>query len=318
MPAQTMNEIIRVYIRPKSPFPKAISSDTLFGAICYGISELYDEEAVTNMLNREKPPFIISSAFPFIENDGKIEHFFPKPIVDPARVDIGLLERAKRYKKAAFIHESIFYDWINGEISELKLIEGQGDRYKVEKGLLMPKGLDIKFDIKTMDLMQNILNRLTTQSENFFYLTRAYFLGSGLFFILRFYDDYKKEVLAAMRFLEDRGLGGDISTGKGWFEFFLKDMGIPEAKDGNNFVTLSRYCPTKEEIAGFDKDKMWYELEKIQGRCQDGVTKRSIFMFREGSTFQDTGKELYGKIEKVRENPDVVEFGYAFPVKGSF
>jgi len=310
-----MTEVTRVYIKPRSAFPLTVASDSLFGAICCGIGELYGEEAVKNIVNRGRPPFLISSAFPFIENDGKVEHFFPKLIVEPARVDINLLENAKKYKKVRFIHESIFTDWMDGDISELMLIEGLGGNYRLEKGLLVPKEIDIKFDIRTVDLAQNILNRLTSQSKDFFYLTRAYFLNSGLFFMIRFYDDYKEKVIAAMRFLKDRGIGGDISTGKGYFEFFFKEEGVQLGENGGSFVTLSRYCPTKDEIEGFSREKMWYEIEKVQGRCMDGVIKKSLFMFKEGSTFPDIGRSFYGRIEKVRENPDVVEFGYSFPIK---
>jgi len=309
------DELMRVYLRPKSPFLSTVSSDTLFGAITCGIRELYGEEEVNDLIDRKEPAFLISSAFPFIENNGDIEHFFPKLIVGLSEIDTDLFEGAKKYKKGVFIHESIFNEWIKGEVSELKLIEGMGDRYTVEKGLLIPKGLDITFDIKTVDLTQNILNRLTSQSENFFYVTRSYFSKSGLFFMVRFYDDYERRVVAAMRFLEDRGIGGDISTGKGWFEFSLGDKGMKEPENGRFFVTLSRYCPTKDEIEGFIRSKMWYELVKIQGRCHDGVIKKPLFMFKEGSTFPDTGRALYGKIETVRENPRVVEYGYSFPIK---
>jgi CRISPR-associated protein Csm4 len=310
-----MDGIIRVYLRPKSPFPDTVPSDTLFGAICCGFEELYEKDKVDALLNSKKPPFLISSAFPFVENGGEQEHFFPKLVVEPAEIDVNLFDKAKKYKKVVFIHERIFNEWIRGEVSELGLIEGIGDSYSVVKGLLVPKGFDIKFDIKTVDLAQNILNRLTAQSKDFFYLTKTYFLNSGLFFMIRFYEDCKDEILAALRFLEDRGIGGDVSTGKGWFEFFYGENKINEPEDGDSFVTLSRYCPTKDEIEMFRRERMYYELIRTRGRSRDGVIKRPLFMFKEGSTFPELGKAFYGKIEKVRENPDVIEFGYSFPIK---
>jgi CRISPR-associated protein Csm4 len=310
-----MDGIIQVYLRPKSPFPNTVPSDTLFGAICCGLGELYGKEKVDALLNSKEPPFLISSAFPFVDNGGKKEHFLPKLIVEPAEIDINLFDKAKEYKKAVFIHERIFNEWIRGEVSELGLIEGIGDSYRVVKGLLVPKGFDIKFDIKTADLAQNILNRLTAQSEDFFYLTKTYFLNSGLFFMIRFYGDCKEEILAALRFLEDRGIGGDVSTGKGWFESSFGENRLKEPEDGGLFVTLSRYCPTKDEIERFPRERIYYELTRTRGRSRDGVIKRPLFMFKEGSTFPDLGKTFYGKIERVRENPDIIEFGYGFPIK---
>lgn len=303
-----------IYLFPKSPFPLTIPSNTLFGALCYGVRELYGEKDVNEIVDKGKPPFLISSAFPFVEDEKKMEHFFPKLITKPPKISTKLFENAKKLKAVNFVHESIFSEWINGKTSELELIEKVDDAYKVEKGLLIPKKLDLKFDMHIVDLTQNILNRLTSQSEDFFYITKKIFSNSGLFFLIKYHEEYEEKIISGLRFLEDRGIGGDISIGKGEFKFSKKELKIEEPIDGKSFLTLSRYCPGNE-INEFDKGKMWYELEKIQGRCRDGIIKKAMFIFKEGSTFPDLGKEFYGKIENVRKDPRMVEFGYAFPIK---
>lgn len=42
--------------------------------------------------------------------------------------------------------------------------------------------------------------------------------------------------------------------------------------------------------------------------------KREVKMFSEGSVFPNLRKDFYGGIEPVRDNPPVVEYGFAFPV----
>jgi CRISPR-associated protein Csm4 len=172
-----------VYLKPKSLFPRSIPSDTLVGAIYYGISEIYGQESINDFIENEEPPILISSAFPYVENNGNKIHFLPKLIVKPGKLSTDLLRKMKRFKKASFIHEEIFNDWINGRVSEGDLIEGIKDKHEVKNGLLVPKNTGLVFNIKTVDRAHNLLNRLTSKSEEFFYASSASFKNSGLFFL---------------------------------------------------------------------------------------------------------------------------------------
>ena len=112
-----------VYIKPLSTFPK-LHSDTLFGAITYAISELYPDkvDAMINEFESGRPPFILSSTFPVIYTpDSKIK-FYPKIIMDSdfTGFDSKIL---KEYKKISYIEEEIFFDLINGKISENDILE---------------------------------------------------------------------------------------------------------------------------------------------------------------------------------------------------
>ena len=84
-------------------------------------------------------------------------------------------------------------------------------------------------------------------------------------------------------------------------------------RDAGSFVTLSLYSP--EDFDSFDKKRCWYELMKIRGRCGDGFMKKSIWAFKEGSTFLTHDQKICGKVVYVCKNPDVVEYGVAFPVR---
>ena len=72
-----------IYIKPLSTFPK-LHSDTLFGAITSAINELYPD-MIEDMIKEYcdgRPPFIRSSAFPYIYNDERKVRFYPKILLD--------------------------------------------------------------------------------------------------------------------------------------------------------------------------------------------------------------------------------------------
>jgi len=306
-----------IYLKPRSLFPGVIYSDTIIGAICYGILEIFGEEGVEELIKKEEPSILITSAFPFVENEGEKVHFFPKLIVKPAKLNTDFLREMKKFKKASFVHEDIFNEWINGKVSESDLIKGMKNKYDVKNGLLIPKNSLVDFSIRTVDRAHNLLNRLTSKSEEFFYIANASFKNAGLFFLIEYIDkSQKNKVESALRYLEDRGVGGDISSGSGQFRLELEKTNvIQEPKNAKHFTTLSLYSPKKDELDYFDKSEMCYELLRREGKSRDGIMKKEIVMFNHGSTFPTIDKKYFGKVEYVRDNPPMIEWGFAYPVK---
>jgi CRISPR-associated protein Csm4 len=311
-----------VHLKPKSQFPTNLSSDTIFGAICVAIKEVYGEDELDQMLglfDGESNPFVLSSAFPFINGSDRKHHFFPKLIVEPFKEPItNYWDHAKKFKKVRWIHQDIFNDWINGNTSELDIIKEFDEKNRVKNGLLFPKEINLDPKLIVTDVAHNQLNRLSNQSENFFYSTGAYFKNMGLFFLIEFFNrSYESKIMSALKFIEDRGIGGNITSGQGQFKIEgVEDRSIiTEPDEVDAFTTLSLYSPSSE-FDSFDKSQVWYELMKVQGRCSDGSIKKSLFMLREGSTFPSSDQKFYGKIEEVRPEPKrAVEYGIAFPIK---
>lgn len=301
-----------IYIKPISAFPFPLHSDTLFGAICYGMKELFGEDEVKGL---DKPKFLLSSAFPFLEQDNKKIHFFPKIIFPPKKISTELMDNAKIYKKARFIHESLFNKLLDGELSEEDVISNIDD-YKVKNGILMPRNIDYMI-FRISDMPRNVINRITNKSEDFFYTSGALFENGGVFFLIKYIrgeENCKKKIRASIEFLRDRGIGGDISVGKGVFSVEYGEIDIENENKGDFFVTLSLYSPTDEELKKFGKN-MWYNVIRREGKCKDGESKKAIFMFGEGSIFPEIDKQIYGRIEKVRDSPQVFQYGLAFPLK---
>ena len=305
-----------IYIEPRSSF-RPLSSDTLYGAIVSTLQTL-SQDFKELLPPTEKPPFLISSAFPYVQGS-EISHFFPRPlekIQENSNIDNTF---RKKIKTVHYVHETIFEKWINGEVNE-EILSKNSDNYQICGGLLYPKGLNLDFSIKSLDSARNSLNRLTYFSD-FFFTSGYYYRNAGLFFMVRFLNPkfeskYKDPLLGSLKFLRDRGFGGDVSSGKGHFEIYeIKDHEIiNEPADGSRFISLSKYLPTEDEIEAFkEKRNLWYDFYTKRGRDSGGRIRKKVRFFLEGSSFPQIGKEVYGKAIYVDE--EAVEFGYSFNIR---
>ncbi|MFQ6071258.1 MAG: type III-A CRISPR-associated RAMP protein Csm4 [Methanosarcinales archaeon] len=329
-----------IYIKPRSAFQYPLYSDTIFGAMCAGIRTIYGNECLEDLIDRfkgEKIPFLVSSAFPFVEYNNKKVHFFPKPItklpeikeLDRSESDYEYrdkLKKSKDFNKVKYVSEDLFNKLISGEIKDIELIENLKSKYEVKSGLLFNKiNKKLDFKIITLDSARNKINRFIGTSEEIFYSTGTYFKNAGLFFIINYFENYYKKIIeSALRFLEDKGIGGDTSVGRGQFECKIEDNNtnlIKEPEEPNAILTLSLYHPSEEEIEKYSDKEIWYKLLTRKGRSFNGCWKKSIKLFVEGSTFPDIELDKYGSIENVLEQKvsgldhDILEYGIAFPIK---
>lgn len=295
-----------IYIKPRSLFP-TLHSDTIFGALLSSMKYIYPEKFQDTLLRfkRGDAPFLVSSAFPFMDLDGEKIKLLPKPLMKPERQD---LEAAKNIRKVRYVEEIIFKEWAQkGE----RAISSKMGEYQLKDGILLQGDHDVDFKFDASTVPRNTINRITNTSENIFYSSGVSMEGLGLFFLVKFMEDsYEDIVKGLMRYLEDRGFGGDISIGKGQFTHEVSDEEmLPDT--GNYFVTLSRYIPRSEEILAMG-NKMWYEIGSKRGRGSDGILRKKVNFFQEGSTFKTLPHEIYGQV--VQSASEAVEYGLAYPV----
>lgn len=310
-----------VYLKPLSIFPQ-LHSDTLFGAITYAINELYPEK-VQDMLEafKSNPPFILSSTFPFIFNEDETIRFYPKVITKQSSKEANVLVDSKvfkDYKKISYVEEDIFSKMIKGELSEKDILSNY-ESYERKKSLLLNEKIDIDVSFGENIIPNNTVNRVSNETEGIFYTTGMEFKNIGLFFFIEFMDEsYKPLVKAALRFLEDRGFGKDITNGKGHFVHEIdEDFSLDEALDLDDdldyFITLSRYIPNDEELDKINEYSS-YEIDSKRGKSPAGEIRKQIRFFKEGSIFPNY-KAFYGRnIESGKDSP-AIEYGYAFPIK---
>lgn len=304
-----------VYIKPLSMFPK-LHSDTLFGALTSAISELFPDkvEEMLNEFRNNNPQFLISSTFPFVYNEKTKIRFFPKIILNTKSEKIDDIDSLKEYKKVDFLEESIFFDILSQNISENEIISNFENYYKTGN-LLMSKdyGFDVSFENNI--LPNNTINRLTNETETIFYSEGVEYGNMGLFFLIEILnDEYESILTSALKFLKDRGLGRDISTGKGQFDYEIEDISINDLYEntGEKFITLSRFIPKDDELELIISDCN-YELGSKRGRDKSGEIRNQIRFFKEGSTFSKS-KEIFGQLVDVGIDFPAVEYGYAYMI----
>ncbi len=307
-----------VYIKPLSIFPE-LHSDTIFGAICSAISELYPEKINEIVEEFEiEPPFLISSAFPYIEHDEKIIRFYPKVNTYNNSEKRYNASWYKEYKKIDYIDEDIFFDIISQKIDENSIIENYGSYNKVNN-LLMKNDYEIDLKYNELIIPNNTINRLTYASENIFYTSGYQYKNLGLYFFIKILNkEYVPLIESAMRFLKDRGFGSDISTGKGQFDYEIDTNAEIEHKldgfNGNYFVTLSRYIPNKKELSYINKNST-YEIVSKRGRSSSGEIRKQVKFFKEGSILNNKKDTKFkGKLVKSGIQNPAVEYGFAYPI----
>ena len=307
-----------VYIKPLSMFPR-LHSDTLFGALTSAISELFPDkvEEMLNEFRKGNPQFLISSAFPFVYNDENKIRFFPKIILNTKSERIDDIDSLKEYKKIEYLEENIFFDILSHKTSENDIISSFSNFSKV-CNLLMSQDYGVNIHFESNVLPNNSINRLTNETENIFYSEGIEYENMGLFFLIDILNqEYESILKSALKFLKDRGLGRDVSTGKGQFDYEIEEFSINDSykNEGDKFITLSRFIPTDDDLQKIIADCN-YELGSKRGRDKSGEIRNQIRFFKEGSTFRNS-KEVYGQLVDVGVNFPAIEYGFAYIIKYS-
>lgn len=352
-------KVWQIKLTPLSPFHGFPSSDTLFGAICWGIKRIYDESKLTEILEgfQEKPRFVLTSSFSYVECNGNPISFYPKPITPglsasdieyiaqnkrDKKEKVELITQYKKFKKTEYVSQSIFEKILKG-ISEKELFLA----YHKNKEIVYVRNLLMSAkeyeDFKTMtplfqkdgelfkkDIVQkNAIDRLTmsTGEEGQTFYQEEYFTNPAfkLHFLIKTDDiNFFKSVF---RYLEDKGIGGNRSVGKGRFRIDLLNTVSMGNDTACNFITLSRYIPDIDEI-NLESKSMYYEIfpyrSKVDSEAEfkgEDIWKSRVMYLKEGSCLEAKGKkEFYGKIPVVKEinGQKIYQNGLAFPVFGNF
>jgi len=311
-----------VYIYPISLFPE-VHSDKIFGAILSTMNDLFPSfmDDLIKRFKQNNPPFLISSAFPFINIKNEKIRFYPKILLNE---ELNLncdMEVIKNFDNVKFLQEDIFFDIINGNLSFNEILTNYDTYFQIDEFLLNRK-LDVKkFQNFSNNLIvsQNNINRLNNSIKVFYSEGIKYNNVHGLFFHISIFDEDFIEILNAIfRLLKDRGFGSKISIGRGQFEYEIENVDVYKdhnskfSIDENYFVTLSRFIPTSDDLRFVDSNSN-YKLGFKRGINRFGdICKQSIY-FSEGSTFLANKNKFFGKLFDSSKHS--VEYGFAFNLK---
>ena len=346
-------KIYQIKLTPSSSFQSFPSSDTLFGAICWGIRRIYHESSDKNSLVdilREfqlNPKFVISSAFPYIEEENNALPFYPRPILESISASninkmeqtkkkiVDIISSYKKFKKAEYVSASLFIKILNST-SEGELFKTfYNGGIKLTGKLLMDNEEyktifeKLKPESKSIAVQKNSIDRLTmsTSGEGQTFYQQENFTNPAfkLHFLMKTNEiDFFRPVF---RYLEDKGIGSNRTVGKGRFRIkILNRVSLGDNKFPK-FITLSRYIPDVFEL-NTDSKSMYYEIfpyrSKIDSEAEfkgEDVWKSRVMYLKEGSCFEAKEiKEYYGKLPVVKEikGQKIYQNGLAFPVFGNF
>ncbi|HID28082.1 MAG TPA: type III-A CRISPR-associated RAMP protein Csm4 [Methanosarcinales archaeon] len=335
-------EIVKLY--PMSPFhlgergigveetSDIIHSDTLFSAIAHNWRIFYgnrDLESLLKLFNKN-PPFLISSAYPF----AKEVLFFPRPFIKDFKPEL-----RKKFKKVRFVSQKVFEELIEDKIPEENFI--QKDKIWITKNERdkLRELEDSKREITIWKKTERprVALDLISSSANIYHFGEVVFSeGCGYYFLVDYRNNNCKSKLEpVIRLLGEEGIGGDRTSGRGLFELKdnkdnFKEFALNISNSNKNFVTLSLYHPTKEEVKKEFLQKSNYELITRKGWIYspdiNNLRRRTIRMFAEGSVFpKQEKKEIYGDLADVtpkilkehkgyKNGHRVCRYGYAFKI----
>jgi CRISPR-associated protein Csm4 len=295
-------KIYHIKLRVKTGLLTPFQADTIFGHICWVIAHGDGDGALQNFLQPFKdgnPPFVLSDGFP--------ENYLPKPI----SVDFVVSEdRRKDIKKIDYLHPDDFNLLI------------QGKTHEEFKPLPLPDEV-----LQSVTSTHNTINRLTntTSEESGVYSLPETVIPKVSIYLKSVDAGWKDKVVSLLKDLSQVGYGRKKSIGKGQFTVaeLVEEYNFPEIKDANGFVTLSNFCPAKD-----DPTEGLYKTFVKYGKLGEEFTfcgnpfKRPLLMIKAGSVFKTTSppKAYYGRmlsnIAPAKED-SVVHYAYAFamPVK---
>jgi CRISPR-associated protein Csm4 len=357
-------KVYKIILKPKSILKEIPSSETIFGAICWGIHHIYSEinlqEKLNDFGNWDKR-FVPSSAFPLLKSAENEIYCFPKPLLPDPRIDEmervaenyknnliektnnekikvkderqyvkrAVINKYKEIKEVKYLSENLFNLLINCEnLTTLLCLALENKLMRLRDMLLTTEEFE---KIKEENLLEkraslrNKIDRLSFSTlpggelyyEYEIYINRKVF---NLYFL--FLTDDIDFFVPIFRWLQDTGIGGNRTTGRGYFEISkLEGFTLPNINNSNFFIPLSKYLPAKGEIEWQSKNNH-YELMPYKPRFDTMFFKGGEFIknevtyLKEGSVLQAREKkEFYGVLYPSAKFQDktIYQCGLAIP-----
>jgi len=255
-----------------------IRSDTIVAAVYDTWAKIGKAEWIPD---NGIPSFTLSSAFPYVEHDGKKAHFFPRPKMrfnQAKEVD----EVRKSIKKVMWLDQFYFEKVINQESIDFE----KGNSHL--KGSYLAKNVD-PTDHITKDGRQRVeISRQSIDQEDSrpFYMEFIFFQNAGLYFLA---DQEDEQLKKALDILQYEGFGTDRTVGNGLFTLEEGTIDVRIPGDTETSTNLSLYTPKDaDDFREYsDHQDAAYDTIKRGGWITStgliGKEKKSVRMFTEGS-----------------------------------
>jgi len=180
-----------------------VRSDTLFSALCHALACVYGREEVVELLagfRAGRPPFTISSAFPF--KGGTF--FLPRPLAPVALRDAADPFVRKELNRLPFVPLDLFKAWVRGGAVDTAPLSALKEKLA---------GAAVYHRVPRVQL-----DRVTCASGLFHTGLTVFGREAGLYCLLELVgDDWRTRLEKAFAWLGENGLGGLRGLGCGRF-----------------------------------------------------------------------------------------------------
>ncbi len=301
-----------VYFKPLGALATwPLTSDTLFGAVCWGIRELglMSDQQLTEWLEMQKeaPLFAFSHAFPYYRQAKVYLRLYPRPATFQPEINdfytlalewkktksgmtlkaaqVDTAAAGKKFKRIQYVSEIVFHQIAGGNLrplAGLKAMLSDSGQYISKAGALwtvpeagsLPERPEKLYETEAMQ--HNQIDRMSggTVESMLFYRNETFFApNAGLWALLRADEkDISQYIRPALSYLADTGLGADRTSGKGQFEISLEAApALPVVNKPSGMMTLSHYLPHAGELSSLRKP-LAYTLKMLHPKREQRYT----------------------------------------------
>lgn len=278
-----------------------LQSDVISSALASIYATQVDSSGVEKFLNS----FIISSAFPYYEdNQAETHHFLPSPItkLNMEVVNEDEKDYRKELKKLKYIESDIWKSLVNGDSITI-------ERKQLQGAFLVSKDSNNfrKPFVSQVNERVSVSREGNNDTSPFFFDWTYFRENAGLYCILSCEESQLSLFENLFSILGENGIGTDRNIGGGKFDCEFKENDIiPEVNNPSSSMILSMYIPSREELNNIDLEESMYDLQLRGGYISGSeyeqfrhLRKKSIYMFGTGSVFATT-QPLVGKVVDLR------------------
>jgi CRISPR-associated protein Csm4 len=335
-----------VTLRPDGPFTDRPRSDTIFGAVCWGLRLTRGAESLEDILLQfadGDPPFRLSSAYPVIQpdNDQDRTTLYPRPYLpvqsaDVSETDSETIEALQRWEHLEYIPETLFKKIVEGTVTSSQIIAGiSGSRtsvaiddteYELCEEFLLPERVlpyrsgESQRPFLQAERMRNAVNRLSSATEGQLFQDQSFHTAEGVNLAVAVEGDVET-VLAGLAAIQDHGIGGDKSIGKGTYELGKVETVDLAVASGGPSCSLS-LCVPRDETLDTVLTEGFYDIEARKGVLESSfvndtdIWKRQVLALSEGAVLPlHEGHIGHNPIVADRFEHGVQQFGYELPVQ---
>lgn len=276
---------------------ETLASDSLMSGLLNSFAMMGEIEEVLDELMGLRPPFVLSSLFPFgpdSDNGERRIYALPRPLTSPPVKDSTLLQRlGKDLKRTRYLQPQDVPRWLDG-----KPLTGEDLQLIRERARTLAQAWDA--ESQEGWFVNQLRPRVTldqiSQNSAIWWCGVVYFRReAGLYGLVRIQnDDWRKRLEGAFRLLGEMGVGGERTYGLGSFRFDgfvpLEDAWgrVQPGQECGPCVLLSRYAPTAEELGRLRETLVAWDTEEsrgfvVSGRHATSLKRKRLRFFTEGS-----------------------------------